>query len=103
MTVREFCKLDADIDVYDDVCEEIAICFCAPQELTEAGEKHFAEVLDYDIELDSSGSFVTAVVHVDDEDDKVWKRKLKKAKEFFYGAAGYISCEDYDKWFKECD
>lgn len=101
MKVRDFIKLDNDIDVYDDVCEEIAIAFCGAQELTEEGEKHFAEVLDYDMELDLSGELVTAVVHVDDEDEKVWNRKLRKAKEFFYGAAGYIEDSKYRKWFKE--
>ena len=101
MKVREFIQLDEDIDVYDDVCEEIAIAFCGAQELTDEGKEHFAEVLEYDIEIDRSGMFDTAVVHVDDEDDKVWKRKLKKAKEFFYGAAGYIEDSKYKKWFVE--
>lgn len=101
MKVREFIQLESDVDVYDDVCEEIGIAFCGAQELTEAGKEHFAEVLEYDMEIDSSGSFATAVVHVDDEDEKVWKRKLKKAKEFFYGAAGYIEDNKYKKWFVE--
>ena len=101
MKVREFIQLSEDFDVYDDVCEEIGIAFCGAQELTEAGMEHFAEVLDYDMELDISGSIKTAVVHIDDDDDRVWKRKLRKAKEFFYGAAGYIEDSKYRKWFKE--
>ena len=101
MTVKEFITLEDDFDVYDDVCEEIGIAFCGSQELTEEGKKHFAEVLDYEMELDISGHIKTAVVLVDDEQDKVWKRKLRKAKEFFYGAAGYIEDSKYRKWFKE--
>ena len=101
MKVREFIQLSEDFDVYDDVCEEIGIAFCGAQELTEAGMEHFAEVLDYDMELDISGSIKTAVVHIDDDDDRVWKRRMKKAKEFFYGAAGYIEDSKYKKWFVE--
>lgn len=103
MKVKDFIKINADIDVYDDVCEEIAICFCGCQELTEEGKKHFAEVLEYDMELDLSGDFATAIVKVDSDDDKVWRRKLRKAKEFFYSAAGYCSEENYEKYFKETD
>ena len=29
--------------------------------------------------------------------------RLEKAKEFFESAAGYCSCSDYDRWFKEED
>ena len=36
---------------------------------------------------------------VDDPDDKVWKRKLRKAKEFFNSAAGECAWDDYEKWF----
>ena len=99
MKVRDFIKMNADIDVYDDVCEELAIAFCGPMGLTEEGEKHFAEVLDYEMKLDLSGSLWTAVVCVDSEDDKTWRRKLRKAKEFFYDLAGYCAEEDYCKWF----
>ena len=103
MKVRDFIKINADIDVYDDVCEELAICFCGPIALTEEGEKHFAKVLNYDIDLDFSGDIKTAVCHVDDEIDKVWKRKLRKAEEFFEALAGYCAVDDYNKWFKEQD
>lgn len=101
MKVRDFIKIDEEIDVYDDVCEEIAICMCGPIKLTEEGEETFAEVLDYEVTLDLSGSFASAVVHVDDEDERVWKRKLRRAKKFFYAAAGYCDEEDYDSWFVE--
>ena len=80
MKIREFIKLEADIDVYDDVCEELAICFCGPMKLTEDGEKHFAEVLDYDITVyeDAKNQNIdTAVVSVDDKPD--WKRRLRKS------------------------
>ena len=99
MKVRDFINLEEDIDVYDDVCESIAICCCNPVKLTDEGRTHFAEVLDYDMTVDTSGRFNTAFVHVDDDDDKTWRRKLRKAKEFFYSAAGYCADDDYKKWF----
>ena len=103
MKLRDFIKNDGDVDVYDDVCESIAICFCGPQELTEEGAEHFAEVMDYDMTIDTSGDFTIATVHVDDEDEKTWKRRLRKAKEFFYSAAGYCDADDWDRWFKVSD
>ena len=99
MKVKEFIKLNADIDVYDDVCEELGICFCGPMLMTEEGEKRFAEVLDYEIELDFSGSIKTAVIHIDGDDGNGWKKRLRKAEEFFYSAAGYCADEDFQKWF----
>lgn len=101
MKVKEFISIAHDVDVYDDVCEALGICFCGPQALTDEGKNHFSEVLDYDMELDFTGSIYTAAVKVDGEDGDGWKRRLKKAKEFFYSAAGYCADEDYHGWF--CD
>lgn len=101
MKVRDLLPMEIDIDVYDNVCDDIGIAFCGPMELTEEGEKHFSEVLEYDIKLDLSGSFPTAVCLIDDDNDRVWKKRLRKAIEFFYSAAGYCDCDDYDKWFRE--
>lgn len=103
MKVRDFIKQDIDIDVYDDVCEELGIAFCGACELTEAGKKKFAEVMDYDIEmiLGQGGWYNdVAIVHVDDPDDKVWKRKLRKAKEFFESYAGNCTWDEWEKWFE---
>ena len=106
LTVRDLMRIMDDIDVYDDVCEELGIAFCNPfdddevhdwnEYLTERGMKQFADVLDYPMEI----IFGNAIVCVDDSDDKVWKTRLRRAKRFFYAAAGYCSCEDYDNWFK---
>ena len=102
MKVKDLIEQEICVDVYDDVCEELAIAFDGPVKLTEAGAKKFGEVLNYDVALVDSGACVTnAIVHIDDEDDKVWERRLRKAKEFFEGMAGYCAADDYDKWFKE--
>ena len=102
MTVKEFVELWADgthedIDVYDNVCELLAIAYCGTQ-LTKAGEEHFKEVLDYEILVMPVHNI--AVIDVDGPEG-VWQKKLKIAKEFFYSAAGYCAETDYDKWFKD--
>ena len=103
MTVKDLIAMEVDVDVYDDVCEELGVAFVGPLELTERGKTKFAEVLDYEVTLvtESYGGLPAFIVHVDDPDDNVWKRKLKMAKEFFDSAAGYCYYEDYPKWFKE--
>lgn len=103
MKVRELIKQDIDIDVYDDVCEELGIAFCGALELTEEGEREFADVIDYEVWINpcSYGGFPAAIVCIDDEDDEVWEHRLERAKLFFESAAGYCSVSDYDKWFKE--
>lgn len=103
MTIRDLIQMEIDIDVYDDVCEELSVAFCGPQPLTEEGEKEFADIMDYPVEInpDSYGGLSAAIVLIDDPDEKVWKKRLKKAKHFFYSAAGYCACSDYDRWFPE--
>lgn len=100
MKVRDMIEMDIDIDVYDDVCEELAICFCGPVKLTAEGEEHFAEVLDYNVETVQDDDIVGhAIILIDGDDGDYWKRRLCKAKEFFSAAAGYCSEENYNSWF----
>lgn len=99
MTVRDLLPMNIDIDVCDDVCEELYIAFCGPQELTDEGMKEFTDVLDYPIEF--NGGIV--IVYIDDDDDSVWEQRLARAKLFFHGMAGYIDNELWHKWFKEDD
>ena len=103
MTVRDLIQKGIDIDVYDDVCEELGIAFCGPLQLTEDGEKEFSEVMGYEVEINphSYGNLPAAIVLIDDPDEAVWTERLEKAKRFFYSAAGYCACDDYDRWFIE--
>jgi len=105
MTVRDLLKMEKDIDVYDDVCEELGIAFCGPVKLTDEGVKEFAEVLDYPVTINphSYGNLPCAIVGIDDPDDAVWEARLEKAKRLFESLAGYCDCDDYDKWFIEED
>ena len=91
MKVKDLFTQDIDIDVYDDYTEELGIAFIGPIELTAEGQKHFAEVMEYTIEFSADGD---CFVHCDND------HQLKKAKEFFFAAAGWCSEDDYDKWFE---
>ena len=105
MKVREFVEewgknTHYDVDVWDNVCEELGIAYCGGILLTKEGEEHFKEVLDYDIDVHED--YCNAVIDVDG-DEGIWQKKLKKAKEFFYSAAGYCADKDYTKWFVEVE
>ena len=101
MTVKDLIAQEIDIDVYDDVCEELGIAFCGPLELTESGEKHFTEVMGYEVRLHDNGGSVVGIVAIDDPDDAVWEDRLEKAKEFLESAAGYCTVDEYNEWFKD--
>ena len=103
MTVKEFVKLwedgtHNDVDVYDNVCEELGIAFCGSVKLTSEGKKEFSDVLEYEIDVDEDECY--AIIDIDDEEG-IWQKKLKRAKQFFYSVAGYCNDENYNKWFKE--
>ena len=104
-TVRDLIGMDIDIDVYDDVCEDLAIAFIGPMELTKVGEKEFAEVLDYGFEHCAANKYGDdaeyILIQCDDPDEKVWKQRVRNARRFFYAAAGYCREEEYKRWFKE--
>ena len=101
MTIRDLIQQEIDIDVYDDVCEELGIAFCGPQPLTPEGEKEFAEIMDYEIQINpcSYGGLPAAILVINGLDD--WKDRLGKAKHFFWSAAGYCAYDDYVRWFGE--
>lgn len=93
--VKDLLRQNICVDVYDNVCEDLAIAFDGPQKLTEEGKRHFADVLEYEVMFKGSSDIV-AIIDVDEEN---WEERLEKAKELFCGMAGYCSVEDYDRWF----
>ena len=99
MKVRDLLKMEIDVDVVDDVTEDLYIAFVGPQELTREGEKEFALVLDLEVEHDANSDLY--IIHVDDDDERTWKRRLRSAVKLFNGMAGYCSVENYELWFKE--
>lgn len=94
MKVKDLIAMDMDIDVYDDVCEELGVCFCGPVKLTSIGAWDFMDVMDYEVSVGDD----CAIVHIDDEEG-VWQKKLERAKKFFNSAAGYCPVDEYEKWF----
>lgn len=104
ITVAEFIGRDnGDIDIVDDVCEELYLAVCRPVKLTEEGKRHWREVLTYEVSIDEDHPEYCAVLCIDDDNEKVWKRKLRKALDFFWALAGYCDCDDYDRWIIEED
>lgn len=102
MTVRDFIAQDIEIDIYDDVTDEIGVCFTGPMELTAEGEEHFKELLDLDVEIkDAPGWGDNAYVLIDGDDGDAWEDRLEIAKEFFYAAAGYCTDDEYHLWFRD--
>ena len=97
MKVKDLLEQAVSTDVYDNVCDELAIAFEGPMELTDEGKEHFAEVLEFDIFL--GDDHVT--VDVDDYDEAEFERKLAAAKELFEGMAGFCSVDEWKRWFKE--
>ena len=100
MKVSDLIRKEIDVDVYDDVDESLGIAFCGPLYLREEGVEQFGEVLDYEVDMiDFGGDGQVAVVKCDDPKEKVWRRRLHMAKEFFYAAAGYCTDSEWDAWF----
>lgn len=91
MLVRDLLKEQIDIDVCDDYDERCWIAFCGPVKLTAKGKRVFASVLKLPIE------FHNDIVILKCSDAK----EASLLKKLFYGAAGYITQEEYDELFVE--
>lgn len=97
MKVRDLIKMDVDIDVYDDYDERLGIAYCYGYKLTEEGEKQFGNALKLDVEIKDGFGGAVALVHCTRGREAQW------AKDFFESLAGWCSCKDFDKWFKEIE
>ena len=97
MKVKDLLEQEVSIDVYDNVCDELAIAFEGPMELTDEGKEHFSEALEFDISLGNDCVWVD----VDNEDEDEFERKLALAKELFESMAGWCTEEEWKCWFKE--
>ena len=91
MKIREFIKMDIDIDVCDDYDERCYIAFCGPLELTEDGEREFKSVLDRPIEVEQEEGWASLPA-----DNATEAQRLK---EFFFSAAGYCADSLWNLWF----
>ena len=100
MKVKDLMEMQISVDVYDNVCDELAVAFEGPMILTEAGMEKFGEVLEYDVSLNGNGNLINAIVDVDDEDEAEFERKLAKAKELFESMAGWCTVDEGKEWFE---
>jgi hypothetical protein len=117
--VLDFLNLEGlDGDICDDYDDSLYIAYCSGYTLTEQGKKHFADILDFDIEIRQGkmADFSVQLSHIYDnweepsEDSDEFEELINvhgdvahplhwKFYELFEGLAGNISTEKYDKWF----
>lgn len=100
-TIKELMKYEADVDVYNNITDDEAICLCCPLELTEEGLKEWGDVLDYIVETTTDGDYSYAICFCDDDPNVKWQTKKKRLTNFLWSAAGYCSDKDYNKWFMD--
>lgn len=103
MFTKEFAEQYGDIDVYDDICEELAIAFCGPLELTGQGTHYFEMVLEDEVNINEDRDLREAMVLIDHLPEGVWQKHLKKLCELFEGAAGFCTVNEYEEWFSEVE
>ncbi len=99
MKIRELLNEEQDLDVFDDLDERCHYALCPPLKLTDAGEQHFAKVLDMDVDVKDDTildvPYRVGVVHTETEHD------AEILKDFILDAAGYCSESEWQAWFKE--
>lgn len=89
MLVRDLLKMEVDIDVCDNYDERCYIAFVGPVKLTSKGKRKFASVLKLPIK------FGRDIVILNCTNAK----EASLLQDLFYGAAGYITQEEYDELF----
>ena len=96
MKIRDFIKMDIDIDVCDDYDERCYIAFCGPLKLTDEGIEEFGHVLDMSVEVPTADEpYDTAILTAHNAGE------AQELKRFFYSAAGYCPQGDWYDWFIE--
>ena len=96
---------DTDVTI-DGTGQGCAVCVPVP-ELTEEGRRHFGPALSLfmdnesrDLVISNNDNHYTDYAEWEEE-DRGSGGPLRLAEELIYAMAGYCTCEDYDKWFKE--
>ena len=107
MTLNEFINGagELDIDVYNDVWDDEGVAICLPLRFTDEGLREFADVLELEVEdshYTGEYSYLPLLtVQLSKLPDAEQSKMRKRLNVFLWSQAGYCSCEDYDKWFKE--
>ena len=88
--------IDFDVDVYDDYADDdLPVAYCPPMELTENGRTAFKDLLDLDVVVNEN--YYTACVLINDKENCEHLHKMLSA--FLWGAAGYISDDEWNELF----
>ena len=81
-----------DVDVYETLCDEIAIAYCKGKKLTHEGYVHFESIIDKPVKVMNNA--FARVTNEREED-------IELLNELFWGMAGYISTKKFNKYFCE--
>lgn len=101
MTIKDFLKEETDIDVIDDYSDDLWIAYCGPMELTPAGVKRYAKVLDLPVKYRDGWGGMVACVLLNDQED--CERLERVCIDLFESLAGYCTEKQYRAWFREVD
>lgn len=93
--LRDFLHEDVDVDFMSSMTDEWEISFVGPVYLTEEGERLFSHLLDKDVIFETQARAASLDINKFSDD--------RDAQTLFFWAAGYCSCETYDKIFKEVE
>ena len=109
MTLKEFIlgNEEQDIDVYNDVWDDEGVAICLPLLFTDEGLREFADVLELEVKTGfyywGRDAFPRLIVELSKIPENQQSKMRKHLNRFLWAQAGYCSCEDWDKWFKEID
>lgn len=92
MKLKDILKQNIDVDFESCLTDDWAMAYVGPATLTEEGAAKFAPILDKEVYF-IDNDHAQVVVETEEEDNL--------ARELFYYAAGYCTCETYDKLFTE--
>lgn len=114
LTIRELLQeKDLSIDIVDDFDESLYIAYESGYELTDDGLEYFKDILDLQVEIKVNTGLGVILLQPtydgwDENDSEYTNRHGEpvnalhyKCYELFEGLAGYVSVDDYDRWFKE--
>ena len=97
MTIREFLKHDYGRDIYIDGLDDLGVGYEGPIGLKPEGEKQFAFLLDFKIEVEEGEDALNAWVVIPDVYDL--EKMGDKVIRFFWYIAGNCLDEDWERWF----
>ena len=87
--------IDFDVDVCDDYIDDLDVAFCPPLALTDNGREAFKDILDLDVRVCKSHSYACVLLNDKENCDELHRMLY----DFLWGAAGYISDDEWNELF----